>query len=150
MPRFVTLGLHRNLALLAVVFLTLHVVTAIVDPDAAVSAVAVVVPALSDKYGLWLGMGALALDLIVALVVTSLLRQRLPLRLWRALHWAAYLAWPVALVHGAGIGTDSGATWMLGVDAGCVAIFAAAVALRLANVPSGSPKRLPPPLRTAP
>jgi sulfoxide reductase heme-binding subunit YedZ len=149
-PRFVTLGLHRNLALLAVVFLTLHVVTAIVDPDAAVSAVAVVVPALSDKYGLWLAMGALALDLIVALVVTSLLRQRLPLRLWRALHWAAYLAWPVALVHGAGIGTDSSATWMLGVDAACVAIFAAAIVLRLANAPARGTKHLSPPLRTAP
>ena len=107
LPRFVTLGLHRNVSLLAVVFLSLHVLTAIIDPDATVRAVAVILPLPSGRYGLWLGLGALALDLIIALVVTSLLRQRLAPRVWRALHYLAYLAWPVALVHGAGIGTDS-------------------------------------------
>ena len=106
-PRFVTLGLHRNIALMAVVFLTVHVLTAIIDPQASVRAVAAVVPMPSDRYALWLGLGALALDLVIALVVTSLLRQRLAPRVWRTLHFLAYLAWPVALLHGAGMGTDS-------------------------------------------
>ena len=53
----------------------------------------------------WLGLGALAFDLLVALVVTSLLRRRLGLRAWRAVHWLAYACWPVALVHGWGTGT---------------------------------------------
>ena len=117
LPRFVTLGLHRNISLLAVAFLSLHVLTAVIDPDATVRAMAVILPLPSSRYGLWLGLGALALDLIIALIVTSLLRQRLAPRIWRALHYLAYLAWPVALVHGAGIGTDSGAIWMLVVDA---------------------------------
>ena len=107
-PRFVTLGLHRNLSLLAVVFLAIHVLTAVVDPQASVRAVSVFVPAISDRYGLWLGLAALALDLVIALVVTSLLRRRLPDALWRGVHWLAYLAWPVALLHGAGMGTDNG------------------------------------------
>jgi sulfoxide reductase heme-binding subunit YedZ len=149
-PRFVTLGLHRNLSLLALVFLGVHVLTAVIDPDASVRAVAVVVPALSDRYGLWLGLAALALDLVIALIVTSLLRARLAPRVWRAVHWLAYLAWPVALLHGAGMGTDSGATWMLAVDAACIAIFGAAVALRLLNAPSGATKHLEPNLRAAP
>ena len=97
-PRFVTLGLHRNLSLLALVFLAIHVLTAVVDPDASVRAVSVFVPAISDRYGLWLGLAALALDLVIALVVTSLLRPRLPDRLWRGVHWLAYLAWPVAVL----------------------------------------------------
>ena len=108
-PRFVTLGLHRNLSLLAVVFLGIHVLTAVIDPDASVRLVSVFVPSLSDRYGLWLGLAALALDLVIALVVTSLVRGRLPDRLWRAVHWLAYLAWPVALLHGAGMGTDNAA-----------------------------------------
>lgn len=151
LPRFVTLGLHRNVSLLAVVFLSLHVVTAIIDPDATVQAVSAILPLPSDRYGLWLGLGALALDLIIALVVTSLLRQRLAPRIWRTLHYLAYLAWPVALVHGAGMGTDSGAHWMLAVDAGCVAVFGAAVALRLLTAPPPASKHLSPPrVRVAP
>jgi sulfoxide reductase heme-binding subunit YedZ len=143
-PRFVTLGLHRNVALLAVAFLFVHVLTAVIDPQATVGLMAVVVPLPSDRYALWLGLAALALDLVVALVVTSLLRRRLPLRLWRVVHWSAYLAWPVALAHGAGMGTDAGATWMLIVDGMCVALFAAAVALRLINAPPSGTKHLEP------
>ena len=32
--------------------------------------------------------------------------MRLGLRTWRAVHWLAYLCWPVALVHGLGTGSD--------------------------------------------
>jgi sulfoxide reductase heme-binding subunit YedZ len=149
-PRFVTLGLHRSISLLAVAFLTLHVLMALIDPDASVRILAVVVPEPSGRYGLWLGLGALALDLIAALVVTSLLRHRLSMRIWRGLHWTAYLAWPVALVHGAGMGTDAGAAWMLAVDAVCIAVFAAAVALRLLAAPRGPAKHLAPPVGAAP
>jgi methionine sulfoxide reductase heme-binding subunit len=149
-PRFVTLGLHRNVSLLAVAFLTVHVLMAIVDPDASVRVVALVVPLPSDRYALWLGLGSLSLDLIVVLVVTSLLRERIPPRIWRALHWLAYLAWPVALAHGAGMGTDARSTWMLAVDGGCVVLFAAALGLRLLNAPSGATKHLEPQLSAAP
>jgi methionine sulfoxide reductase heme-binding subunit len=149
-PRFVTLGLHRSVSLLAVAFLAVHVLTAVVDPDATVAAIAVVVPAPSERYGLWLGLAALAFDLVVALVITSLLRHRLAPRLWRALHYAAYLAWPVALLHGAGMGTDSRSPWMLAVDAICIAVFGGAVLLRLLKVPSASKHRASPSLRVAP
>ncbi|HET6171140.1 MAG TPA: ferric reductase-like transmembrane domain-containing protein [Gaiellales bacterium] len=143
-PRFVTLGLHRNVSLLAVVFLSIHVLTAIVDPDASVRAVSAIVPLPSQRYGLSLGLGALALDIVVALVVTSLLRERLAPRVWRAIHFLAYLAWPVALLHGATIGTDGAAVWMLAVDAACIALFGAAVALRLLKAPPAGSKHLSP------
>ena len=145
MPRFLTLGLHRSVSLLAVAFLAVHVLTAIADPDASVRAVSVVVPQLSDRYAFWLGFGALALDLVIALVVTSLLRHRLAPRIWRAVHVLAYLAWPVALLHGAGMGTDSSSAWMLTVDGVCIAAFGGAVALRLLIAPSSASKHLSPP-----
>jgi methionine sulfoxide reductase heme-binding subunit len=138
LPRFVTLALHRNVALLAVAFLALHVLAAVIDPDASVSAVSVVVPSLTGRYGIWLGLAALALDLVLALVVTSLLRHRIAPPVWRAIHWTAYLAWPVALLHGAGMGSDASSGWMLAVDAICIAAFAGAVALRLLKAPSGA------------
>lgn len=37
---------------------------------------------------------------VIAVVATSLLRQRLPERLWRGVHWTAYSLWPAALLHG--------------------------------------------------
>jgi methionine sulfoxide reductase heme-binding subunit len=149
-PRFITLGLHRNISLLAVAFLSLHILTAIVDPDASVRLVSLVAPLPSQRYGLWLGLGALALDVIVVLVITSLLRERIAPRIWRGLHWLAYLAWPVALAHGAGMGTDAGSLWMLAVDAACIALFATALGLRLLTAASGAPKHLEPRLSPAP
>jgi sulfoxide reductase heme-binding subunit YedZ len=139
-PRFVTLALHRNISLLAVAFLAVHVLTALIDPQATVSLVAVIVPLPSDRYAIWLGLAALSLDLVIALVATSLLRARIPLRAWRAVHWLAYLAWPVALLHAAGMGTDSGAGWMLAVDALCIAIFAGALVLRMLTAPRAAEK----------
>ncbi len=130
-PRFLTAGLHRNLALLSVVFLAVHVVTAVVDPYTSLGALAALVPFSSPYRRLWLGLGAVAFDLLLALVVTSLLRARVGQRAWRAVHWLAYAAWPVALAHGVGTGSDSGALWMRLLDLGCLAIVIGAVALRV-------------------
>ncbi|HEY3614593.1 MAG TPA: ferric reductase-like transmembrane domain-containing protein [Gaiellales bacterium] len=148
--RFLALGLHRSISLLAVAFLAIHVLTAIVDPDAAVRLVAVVLPLPLGHAGIWVALGALAFDLVAAITITSVLRERLSPRAWRGVHLAAYAAWPVALLHGIGMGTDAGAGWMLAVDAACIGLFAAAVALRLWKAPSGESKHLAPRMRVAP
>ena len=90
-----------------------------------------VVPFTSSYRGLWLGLGAVAFDLIVALVVTSLLRQRIGHRVWRTVHWAAYLSWPIAFVHGLGTGSDGRVGWVQGVDLVCLVVVLAAVGWRL-------------------
>lgn len=130
-PRFVTNSLHRNAALLSVVFLAVHVVTAVIDPDAGVRLLAVVLPLGGGGSAIWLGLGALSLDLVAALVVSSLIRRRLGYRLWRAIHLSAYAAWPLGLLHGFGLGTDTPAVWMTAVNVACVAAVAAAAAWRL-------------------
>ncbi len=130
-PRFVTATLHRNASLLAVVFLTVHILTAVLDPFVPIDVVSAVVPFTSSYRGLWLGLGAVAFDLIVALVVTSLLRQRIGYQVWRTLHWAAYLSWPIAFVHGLGTGSDGRVGWVQGVDLVCLAVVLAAVGWRL-------------------
>jgi methionine sulfoxide reductase heme-binding subunit len=134
-PRFSLLAVHRNLSLIAVVFIAVHVTTAVVDPYARIGWGDVVVPFGSVYRPMWLGFGAVASDLLVALVVTSLLRLRVGVRLWRAVHWASYACWPIAVAHGLGTGgADSRTHWVLAFDLSCMAAVTAAVAWRVLRV----------------
>ncbi len=125
-PRFVVVGLHRNLSLLAVAFLGLHITTTVVDGYVPIRWLDVVVPFVSAYKPLWLGLGAIAFDLLAAVLVTSLLRSRLSQPVWRAVHWLAYGCWPVAVVHGLGIGSDSRQAWLLLIDSLAVVAVVAA------------------------
>jgi sulfoxide reductase heme-binding subunit YedZ len=130
-PRFLSVGLHRNLALLSVVFLALHIVSAVIDPYTSLGFIAAAIPFASTYRPLWVGLGVIAFDLLLALVVSSLLRARLGQRAWRAIHWLAYAAWPLALAHGFGAGSDGSAAWMIGIQVACVAAVGGAVAWRV-------------------
>jgi len=130
-PRFLTVGLHRNLALLSVVFLALHIVTAVVDPYTSLGWAAALVPFSSYYRTFWLGLGVVAVDLFVALLLTSLLRRAIGPRTWRLVHWVAYACWPVALAHGLGTGTDSTRSWLLAIELVCIAMVLSALAARL-------------------
>lgn len=142
-PAFVIAGVHRGISLLSVAFLTTHVATAVADPYAQVSLVATVVPFAGAAKALWVGLGAVSLDLIAALVVTSLLRRHIGPRVWRLVHWTAYLCWPVAVAHTLGLGTDAGTTWLRATTGVCIGLVAAATTARVAGRVRG--KRLAPP-----
>lgn len=147
-PRFLSEGLHRSLALSSLIFLVLHIVTAVVDPFTHLGWASAFIPFSAAYRQLFLGLGSVATYLVIALVVTSLTRDLIGLRLWRALHWLAYAFWPIALVHGIGAGSDSGAEWMVAINVGCVAAVAGAVAWRLvdANLRSPLPDLVPDPV----
>jgi predicted ferric reductase len=135
LPRFGTVTLHRSVSLIAVVFLGLHIVTAVADSYVSISVADVVVPFAGSYEPLWLGLGTVAFDLMLAVVATSLLRARLGHRTWRAVHWLAYASWPLAVVHGLGIGTDLASGWLLWLGIGCVAAVAAALVARMTLAP---------------
>jgi len=141
LPRFAVAAVHRNAALLAVALLAVHAVTLLLDPYAKLDLVDLVLPFSADYRPLWTGLGTVGLDLVVALVATSLLRHRLGRRTWRATHWLAYAAWPVALAHGLGSGTDAGAQWFRAVAALCVLAVGAAVAWRCSTQFAEAPRR---------
>jgi hypothetical protein len=129
-PRFVLDAVHRNVSLLAVVFLVLHIVTSLLDGFAPIRVTDAVIPFVSAYRPLWLGFGAVALDLMLAVLITSLLRARFGYRTWRAVHWLSYACWPFAVAHGLGTGSDTKAAWMLVIVAGCVILMLAAVVTR--------------------
>ncbi len=140
-PRFVIDTLHRDVALVAVALLAVHIATAVIDSFAPIALLDAVIPFVSAYRPLWLGLGALAFDLLLALAITSLLRRRLGYRAWRAVHWAAYACWPLALVHGLGTGTDIPFTWMLALTLACAVATLAAVAWRV--IATGARIRVP-------
>lgn len=142
LPRFAVSLLHRNAALLAVVFLAGHVLSLLFDPYAQLKVLDLVLPFAGTYRPFWLGLGTLGFDLLLALVVTSLLRHRIGVRAWRAVHWLAYLCWPVALMHGLGTGTDRGTWWLWTVSIGCAAAVVAAVVWRLSTGFERFPQRV--------
>jgi predicted ferric reductase len=133
-PRFVVDGLHRNVSLLAMVFLVIHIVTSVLDGFAPIALLDAFVPFAGSYRPFWLGLGAVAFDLLLAVTVTSLLRQRMGFASWRAVHWLTYASWPIALLHGFGTGSDVKAGgWLLIISIACLAIVAAAVLARVIN-----------------
>jgi sulfoxide reductase heme-binding subunit YedZ len=130
-PRFLVYGLHRNVTLLALAFTAIHVLTTIVDAFAPIGVADAFVPFLSPYRPFWLGLGTVAFDLLLALIVTSFLRRRIGTRAWRAVHWLAYASWPVAMLHSLGTGSDASSGWLLFLGVVSGLSVAAAVLWRL-------------------
>jgi hypothetical protein len=129
-PRFVVDGLHRSVSLLAVVFVALHVLASVLDGFAPISLTAAIIPFISSYRPFWLGLGAASFDLLLALIVTSVLRSHISHAAWRATHWLAYACWPIALLHSLGTGSDARNTWLLSLSIACVIAVALAVLSR--------------------
>ena len=130
LPRFATSLVHRNASLIAVTLLAIHIGTLLIDPYAQLHVLDILVPFAAPYRTIWVGFGTVALDLVIALVVTSLLRRQIGPRVWQALHWLAYAAWPVAWLHGIGTGTDRGTGWYLAIAVITAVAVLAAVAWR--------------------
>jgi predicted ferric reductase len=130
-PRFIVDSLHRNVSLLAMVFLLLHILTSVLDSFASVSLLDAFIPFAGSYRPFWLGLGAVAFDLLIAVTITSLLRQRIGFQTWRAIHWLSYASWPIALLHGLGTGSDVKVTWMPALALVCLVAVLAAVLVRV-------------------
>src|SRR6185437_2187081 len=131
LPRFAVTGLHRNLSLVAVVFIVLHVLTAVADSYVTIPLTAIVVPLASPYEPLWIGLGAVSADITIAVIVTSLLRRHLSRGLWRVVHLLAYLSWPVAWLHSISSSRDMLHGWMFPLSIGCALLVMGAVGWRV-------------------
>jgi methionine sulfoxide reductase heme-binding subunit len=130
-PRFLTQGLHRLTALLALVLLVGHVAVVVADDYVTIRPIEAVVPFIGTYHPLWLGLGALAADVMLVVGATSLVGRRLSHRVWRAVHWSAYASWPLAVAHGLGTGTDPAQAWFAVLTVLCTAAVGSALLSRL-------------------
>jgi sulfoxide reductase heme-binding subunit YedZ len=117
--------------LFVLILLVLHIVTAVADGFAPIRLTDSVIPFVSPYRAIWLGLGALSFDIICAVILTSVARRFIGFSAWRLIHWASYLAWPIALVHGLGTGTDTTTAWMLAIYIICVIAVLAAIVWRV-------------------
>jgi predicted ferric reductase len=141
-PRFATARLHENLAVLSVSLLSAHIVTAVLDGFVPITPVDAVVPFVSEYRPVWLGLGTLASMTFLVAILSAAARHSTTRRVWRGLHLLVYLAWPTALLHGFGTGTDTRSRAVLVLSFGCVAAVVAAVGARLVSLPAPAALRL--------
>ena len=132
LDRFGFADLHKTASLAGTALIAVHVGTLLFDPYAQLKLVDLVLPFLGSYRPVWLGLGTLAIDLLVVLVGTSLLRHRIGPRAFRAFHWTAYALWPFAVLHGLGTGTDAGTLWFRALAAGSVLAVTTALVWRTA------------------
>ncbi len=142
-PVFVARSLHRNLSLFGVVLLVAHIATAVLDEFVDIRWWHAFVPYGAAYEPLWLAAGTVASDLVLAVIVTTVVRARLGLGVWQRVHQLAYLAWALGLVHGLAIGTDTGETWALISYSTSVGVVAVAVLTRALAPADASPEGEP-------
>ena len=149
-PRFAVAEVHRRISLITMIFIIIHITTTLVDSYVNVGVLSALVPFTSQYKPLKVALGTVAFDLLLAITITSLIKHRISHALWRTIHWASYLAFPIAVIHEILIGTDFRFAWMILVTAGCVGAVAVALAWRFWAHPRPGGALTAVPSRTAP
>lgn len=141
--RLTAISVHSAAAATGVILLLGHIVLAIADAYVEVPPAAAVVPGMSVWEPLWVGVGTVAFDLFLLVMITSLTRLRAPV-LWRRVHFASYGALLLAWTHALMVGTDGGSRAFQ--VAACVSLAAVGLAIvvrqsRPARRPTTVPER---------
>jgi sulfoxide reductase heme-binding subunit YedZ len=129
-PRFALEDVHRFGGLLVGTFIVIHVFTIAIDAYLPFSVASIVVPFVSTYRPIFVALGIVAAELLLALAVTNHYRDRLPYRFWRRAHYVNFAVWTGATVHALGSGTDRSTPWLMAVIAAGVVAVTAGVVLR--------------------
>jgi DMSO/TMAO reductase YedYZ heme-binding membrane subunit len=132
-PRFALTLLHRNLSLLALAFAVVHVVTAVIDSYVPIRVIDSLIPFAASYRPVWLALGTIGADLMLAVLITTALRRRLGFKAWRSIHLLSYGCWAMSLIHAIGIGSDArSAVWGVTIVAACIGAVGGAFVQRTA------------------
>jgi len=144
--RVVAQAVHRGVSLAALTALAGHIVLEILAHNS--RAIDAVVPFLAQHRPLYIGLGTIASDLFVLIVISGFLRGRFAGRwpwAWRSIHAVAYLAWPLCIVHGllGGRAAKPYVDWSYGA---CLALVALALAVRYVATLRTNDEKIPHPV----
>ena len=143
------LDLHRFLGGLAVIFLGIHMTSIALDTYVNFGPVSLLVPLTGSWHPVAVAWGIVSAYLLAAVELTSLLRSRIPRKLWRRLHYASFPLLALATVHGLTAGTDR---HTLALRVGMLAVMAVTVglaAIRVAQAGRHEKRKVAPALRVA-
>jgi sulfoxide reductase heme-binding subunit YedZ len=127
---------HRFLALLGLAMLALHGGALLLDRTVKITPAALLVPGASAYRPLPVALGVVAAELTALIVFSFSLRRRIGARSWRRLHWATYLVFGLATVHGLTAGTDSAQPWARSLYLGALGAVLFATAWRALTRPT--------------
>lgn len=134
-PRFAIAEIHRRISLLSLIFLGIHILGSVLDSFVTISIFSAFIPFTSHYKPLKVALGTIALDLMIAIIITSLIRARMSFQSWRLLHWLSFLAFIIAVIHTIMIGTDVRFAWMDLFVFVCVAAVAGSLLWRIWQSP---------------
>jgi DMSO/TMAO reductase YedYZ heme-binding membrane subunit len=132
---------HRFLALLGLGAIGIHGAALLLDRTIHLPPAALVVPGASPYRPVPVAIGVLAAELMLLVYASFALRRRIGTRNWRRLHWATYLIFGAATIHGLAAGTDSARPWAFGTYLGAIGVVAAAAVWRSLVLPQPQPQR---------
>ena len=92
--------------MLSIGLLVAHIAVTVLDGFVDISLAGALLPFPADYEPVWTGLGTVAALLLVTAAVTAAPAASCR-PLWRRTHFLTHLAWPVAVVHGSGVGTDA-------------------------------------------
>jgi hypothetical protein len=129
--RILAQGVHRTTSLIGISALANHIMLEVLAHRARI--IDGFVPFMAARSTFYMGLGTLASDLFVIIIVTGALRRKFSRgasrTMWRCLHVTAYAAWPLAVLHGllAGRSAKPYVDWSYGF---CVAAVLLALIFR--------------------
>jgi sulfoxide reductase heme-binding subunit YedZ len=135
-PRLSAITVHRASSSVGTILIVAHIVLAVLDKWIVLDWPAALVPGVAQWERWGVALGALAVDLLIALLITTAVRMRGP-RLWRRVHLLAYPIWALSVGHGLLVGSD--AAVMRALALGCAGIVALALSVRLLVRPRSVP-----------
>jgi methionine sulfoxide reductase heme-binding subunit len=131
-PRFALEDVHRFTGILTGTFVVLHITTVAIDSYLPFSPLSLAVPFISTYRPIWIGLGIVAAELLLALAITNHYRNtKLSYRTWRRWHYVNFGVWTAATFHSIGSGTDRSTTWLLAIDAVAVGTVCALTTWRI-------------------
>jgi hypothetical protein len=117
-PRFALEDVHRFTGILTGTFVVLHIVTVAIDSYLPFSPLSLAIPFIATYRPIWIGLGIVAAELLLALAITNHYRNTtLSYQTWRRWHYVNFAVWTAATFHSIGSGTDRSTTWLLAIDA---------------------------------
>ncbi len=108
-------GVHQTMTLVGLTLAVVHALAQLAVPGGPVRLLDELVPFTNGGDPFGIGVGVIALELLLALAVSVLIQRRLGYHRWRMLHIGAYLGFTLLCAHVLISGSDTKSVWVRGL-----------------------------------